>query len=291
MDDLLDLLHEEGLVTAEEADAALTAQQTLGGSWLRCLERISDEPSGLWQRLARLHGRTVYPSLNAVETLEEAIRTPQGAEPILTRELALMHLTLAQRREGELLRLLTPDPFLDLAGTPLWARAAEVSPTGRGQLTCAVLPPALYRQAVRLTYPEGLAGPLDLSSRLALTGLVPTRLLLPYQGREDQAVDAGLISEDDYASALAAHLGLPLYAHRPPALTDNVLPEGTLRLHQLYPLEAREDGSLIVLTAAPPDPTLTLHLQRLSGQRITFEITTRTVVRSLLQKRGPHVHH
>lgn len=295
-DELLDALHDEGLLTPEELDTTLDMQQTRGGSLLRCLELATPEVSTLWQRLAQLHGRETYTHLSRIETLEEAVRGEGGrVQPLLPRDLALWTLTLAQRREGEVLRLLTPDPTFDPVTTrqdhaTLWARAAEVSPTGRGQLACALLTPPLYRTCVRLTYPVGIAGTLRLTDRLAVLGLVPGAALSAYHGREHAAVDAGLIMEEDYAACLAEHLTLPLYDHRPPTAEDRVLPEDTIRLHDLYPIEVQEGRELVVLTARTPDEALTRNLTRLSGRAVTFEITTPTVIRTLIQKRGMYAH-
>lgn len=293
-EDTLELLHAGGLLSEEEADTALRAQQTLGGTLLRVLERTAADTHDLWRRLARLHGRPVYTRLNDIETVEEAIHRPGGGvEPMLPRPLALDTLTLAQRREGETLRLLSPNPFLDLSDSRLQERAHAISLTGGGDLACSVLPPDLYRRCLRLTYPEALAGPLSLADRLAVTGLIPGAEMRPYQGREAGLLGDGLISEDDYAAALADHLNLPLYRHAPVTLEEHLLPEEAIRRHDLYPLRLdREQGTLVVLTATAPDDLLGLHLRRLSGWPVAYEITTRTVIRSLIQKRGrSHAHH
>lgn len=287
--ELLEAITDDAILSSEHIDTAVNMQQTQGGSLLRCLELSAQDADDTWRRLAQVSGRHCYTTLSSLENLEEAVRGADGKlHSLLPRDLALGCLAVAQRREGETLRVLSPEPLLNVMDDAvLQARAQAVSPTCRGTVVCSVITPALFRTAVRLAYPSGIAGPVSLIDRLAITGLVPRRQLSAYHGSEHRTVEAGIINETDYAASLAAHLALPLYDHRPPNVPGRVLPDDTIRLHHLFPIDLK-DGALVVLTARAPDDQLQRNITRISGQNVIYEITTPTVIRALIQKRGRH---
>ena len=285
IEDHLDRLYAARLLTEDEVEFALTSHQTFGGTLLRVLERITTRPSALWIKLAEYTGRACVTNLNALETLEEAVTAPGTTtlEALISRDLAVQTLSVGLRTEGEKLCLASPDFLLDLDDEDLVARANTVSLLGEGHLQCTVLPPDLYRQCVRLAYPTALYGPLTLTQRMAILALVPERFLLHLRGQEHEAIQRGLLSEDDYAEALAAHLQLQVYQHAPLQLGGRPLPDETLRQNHVFPVVYDPATSrLTLLTATEPSPELTLQFERLSGTRVSYQVTTATVIRSLL---------
>jgi len=291
--DLLDSLWQDGLLSQDDAALIQDTRATFGGSLLRVLERAAPNVTSLWSRLAAQNARPFLKTFSDIETLEEACLQPyQAPRPLLPRDLAVQTLTLAQRREGETLCLLSPDPFVILTHLDLRNRADEVSPTSRSALRCAVILPAMYRTLMTLTYPSALAGELSFLDRLAVQALVPRSELASYDGREQRLTEQLLVSEDDYALCLSQHLGLPLFDHRESQPLAASVPEHLLHEHGLYPHHLNDTCTLVLLSAQAVSRELNTKLQRLSGHDVTYHITTPTVIRSLLMKRSPgHAHH
>lgn len=301
-DDLLELFVEHEALTEDQASLVNDTQAGYGGTLLRTLEtQLSlDEADRLWSSMAAHLQRPYYRTGREIETLEEPVpggrrldirleREVTVYEPLLSRAVSGHHLALAHRREWDTLCVLTSDLVFDTTAPELCQRAREVSPTGVGRVRAAVLSPPLYRQCYGLAYPEGLYGPLSLVERLSLQGLCPLGRLEAYTGHEQHLVGLGLITEQDYAVCLAADLHLPLYDYTRPTVDWRVLPQDLIEQLGVLPLRRTADH-VEVLTSTAPTTQMTQQLQRQGGAAVTYQITTPTVIRRLLDQRNTYVH-
>lgn len=289
-EDLLDFLCDQGCLSEEQAALTLDTRASYGGTLLRTLERLFTpaEVITLWGNMAKSVERRYYTAGNQIETIEEPWRGSGGWEPLISRPVSCHHLLLAQRTEWDVLSVISVNPFIDLSARDLWERAQEVSPTGKGRLKASVIPPVLFRKCFGFTYPEGLYGPLRLTERLSVQGLCPLGSLETYSTKESEAVKDGLIGEDDYALCISQHLELPLYNYTKPEIDWRILPENLIRRLNVLPLRV-DQGHIEILSSAPPSPQATQEIQRQSGLRARYLITTPTVIQRLMSQRELYV--
>ncbi|WP_156372774.1 hypothetical protein [Deinococcus sp. Leaf326] len=283
MSDLLALLGEYGGLTAEQSDLVIRTQEGSGGSVLRTLERVIQDVPALWATMAEMTQRRCYSTPASIETLEAPLKAPgkEGFEPLLSRSLALEHLCVAQRVEWDTLCLLTVDP-LPTISAELQARANAVSPTGQGRIRFSLIAPELFRLCLRLTYPTALYGGLTFAERLCVSGLVGAEALDPYEQEVQEAVDAGLVTEADYADALAAHLRLPRYAYAPIRAPAETVPLYLRKKLGVLP-HSVEGGVLTLLVTRMLTEEDRLHLERFSGKAVTYQVTSPSELRALIR--------
>ena len=283
-------LTDTALLSATQIDKALSQQRQGGGSALRVLEIAleQDELNALWKRTADTLNRNFYASSFEIGTLEEACPGPDGIlKPILSREAALTNLTLAQRQEGTNLLLLTVDPYFQEEPVELLTRAKQINAFGIGHLKYSVIPPELFRRCMDFAYPPQIYGPMSLHESLALKGLVSLRELMAYSDLED-AVNDGLIREQDYVACVARQIELPQYDGRPPTLTESLIPRSLEEQQLLYSHSIDDTGTLVILTASSPSPNLTTQLSRFSARPVRYELTTSEMIATLRRHYGPY---
>ena len=283
MSDLLTLLGDHGTLTAEQLDLVMTTQEGSGGSLLRTLERVTPDVPALWHTMAEMTQRRCYATPASIETLEVPIKAPgkEAFEPLLSRTLALKHLCVAQRVEWDTLCLLTVDP-LPTISTALQARANAVSPTGQGRIRFSLVAPELFRLCLRLTYPTALYGGLTFAERLCVSGLVSAEAWGPDEQEVQEAVDAGLVTEADYADALAAHLHLPRYAYAPIMALAETVPLPFRKKLGVLP-HSVEGGVLTLLVTRMLTEEDRLALERHSGKAVTYQVASPSELRALIR--------
>lgn len=277
----------QNLLTPAQLDEALYQNYLYGGSAIRCLEVAlsPQELESVWRQAAENQDMTFYAQGYEIETLEEVISEGEQLRPILDRQTALSNLVLAQRREGQALRLITVNPFTEEEPAELIRRARQISLFPNAKLIYSAVTPQLFRRCLDYAYPEAIYGPVSLHEAASVKGLISLRDLMQYRTLEE-AVEVKILRDPDRISCLSRLGSWPQYDGRPPTLTENLIPFTLEQQQLLFSHSFSNTGELIILATQPPSEGLITQLKRFSARDVIFELTTTETIHTLINRRS-----